>query len=139
MSSSMPDLDFLRVKLFADGADIDGIRAMYARPEIKGFTTNPTLMRKAGQTNYKAFAQEVLHTVPDRPISFEVLADEFNEMEQQENRRLHNIGQRRYHKEFPTIRVLGPFPRDFYLRCGTDSFGAKGTRAILNDLQLLFR
>lgn len=83
MSSSMPDLDFLRVKLFADGADIDGIRAMYARPEIKGFTTNPTLMRKAGQTNYKAFAQEVLHTVPDRPISFEVLADEFNEMEQQ--------------------------------------------------------
>ncbi len=73
----------LKIKLFADGADLAGIKAMYAKPWIKGFTTNPTLMRKAGITDYKAFAQEVLRAVPDRPVSFEVFADEFNEMEAQ--------------------------------------------------------
>jgi transaldolase len=73
----------LRVKIFADGADLAGIRAMYAKPWIRGFTTNPTLMRKAGVTDYKSFALEVLQTVPDRPVSFEVFADEFKEMERQ--------------------------------------------------------
>jgi len=73
----------LKVKLFADGADLSGIEEMYANPLIKGFTTNPTLMRKAGVKDYKSFAMEVLKVVSDRPISFEVFADEFNEMEQQ--------------------------------------------------------
>ena len=73
----------LKVKLFADGADLAGIKAMYANPLIKGFTTNPTLMRKAGITDYKAFALDVLKIVPDRPVSFEVFADEFDEMERQ--------------------------------------------------------
>lgn len=73
----------LKVKLFADGADLAGIKEMYATPMIKGFTTNPTLMRKAGIKDYKAFAIQVLEIVPDRPVSFEVFADEFNEMEQQ--------------------------------------------------------
>jgi transaldolase len=73
----------LKIKLFADGADLAGIKAMYAKPWIKGFTTNPTLMRKAGITDYKAFALEVLRAVPDRPVSFEVFADEFDEMEAQ--------------------------------------------------------
>lgn len=73
----------LKIKIFADGADLAGIQVMYARSWIKGFTTNPTLMRKAGVGDYKAFALEVLRAVPDRPISFEVFADDFQEMEDQ--------------------------------------------------------
>ena len=73
----------LNVKLFADGADLSGIKEMYANPLIKGFTTNPTLMRKAGIEDYKGFAMQVLKAVPDRPVSLEVFADEFDQMEQQ--------------------------------------------------------
>ena len=79
----MIDLKSLKVKLFADGADIAGIKEMAANPMIKGFTTNPTLMRKAGIVDYKAFALQVLQSVPDRPVSFEVFADDFSEMEAQ--------------------------------------------------------
>lgn len=73
----------LKVKLFADGADLAGIKEMAANANIAGFTTNPTLMRKAGITDYKAFALEVLKIVPDRPVSFEVFADDFPTMEKQ--------------------------------------------------------
>lgn len=73
----------LKVKLFADGADLAGIKEMAANPMIKGFTTNPTLMRKAGVSDYKAFALEVLKVVTDRPVSFEVFADDFASMEKQ--------------------------------------------------------
>ena len=73
----------LRVKLFADGADKKGMLEMYERPWIQGFTTNPTLMRKAGVTDYRAFAREVLDAIPDRPISFEVFSDDFAEMDRQ--------------------------------------------------------
>ena len=73
----------LKIKIFADGADLASIKEMYENPLIKGYTTNPTLMRKAGIQDYKAFAQQVLQIIPDRPISFEVFADEFNEMERQ--------------------------------------------------------
>lgn len=73
----------LHVKLFADGADLAGMKAMYANPAIKGFTTNPTLMRKAGITDYKSFALDVLRAIPDRPVSFEVFADELDAMEAQ--------------------------------------------------------
>jgi transaldolase len=73
----------LKVKIFADGADRAGMLEMYAKPWIKGFTTNPTLMRKAGLSDYRAFAREILAAIPDRPISFEVFSDEFSEMEQQ--------------------------------------------------------
>jgi transaldolase len=79
----MNNLANLKVKIFADGAELAGIKEMYANPLIKGFTTNPTLMRKAGIQDYKAFAHEVLKVVPDRSISFEVFADEFDEMERQ--------------------------------------------------------
>jgi len=72
-----------KIKLFADGADLAGIKEMYQNPFIKGFTTNPTLMRKAGIQDYKLFALEVIQAIPDRPISFEVFADEFDEMEKQ--------------------------------------------------------
>ncbi len=79
----MSDLKFLKVKLFADGADLAGIKEMASNPAIKGFTTNPTLMRKAGIADYKAFALQVLQAVGDRPISFEVFADDFDTMEKQ--------------------------------------------------------
>ena len=73
----------LKVKLFSDGADLAGMKEMYTNPIIKGFTTNPTLMHKAGVQDYKAFAHQVLEAIPDRPISFEVFADEFDAMEHQ--------------------------------------------------------
>jgi transaldolase len=79
----LSDVKGLRVKLFADGADIAGIKEMAANPLIKGFTTNPTLMRKVGITDYKAFAGDVLKVISDRPVSFEVFADDFSEMEAQ--------------------------------------------------------
>src|SRR5258706_2454865 len=73
----------LKTKIFADGAELDAMLAMYREPYIKGFTTNPTLMRKAGVTDYRAFAKQVLAAIPDRPISFEVFSDDFVEMERQ--------------------------------------------------------
>ncbi len=76
-------LDALRVKLFADGADRAGVTALAANPLISGFTTNPTLMRKAGITDYAAFAKEMLAIVGDRSVSFEVFADDFPEMKRQ--------------------------------------------------------
>jgi transaldolase len=76
-------LSDLRVKVFADGADFEGMVAMQANPLIKGFTTNPTLMRKSGVSDYRAFARAVLEAIPDRPISFEVLSDDFEIMHRQ--------------------------------------------------------
>ena len=73
-------LQRLNVKIFADGADLNGIKTLAANPKIKGFTTNPTLMRQVGITDYKAFALDVLKIVPDLPVSFEVFADEFDEI-----------------------------------------------------------
>ena len=79
----MTAIDGLKVKLFADGADRDGMLEMYQKPYIQGFTTNPTLMKKVGISDYEAFAHDILQAIPDRPISFEVFADEFDEMERQ--------------------------------------------------------
>ena len=79
----MSSISQLRVKLFADGADLKVIETMAANPLIRGFTTNPTLMRKAGVTDYVAFAREALRVVAGRPISFEVFSDDFAEMERQ--------------------------------------------------------
>jgi transaldolase len=73
----------LKVKIFADGADYEGIVKMSKNPAIKGFTTNPTLMRKAGVSDYEAFARKVLAAIPDRPVSFEVFADDFASMAEQ--------------------------------------------------------
>ncbi len=73
----------LKVKIFADGAEKDGMIALARESFIKGLTTNPTLMRKAGVTNYASFAKEILSVIKDKPISFEVFSDEFNEMERQ--------------------------------------------------------
>jgi transaldolase len=73
----------LKVKLFADGADRAGMLEMYANPLIQGFTTNPTLLRKAGVTDYEAFARDIVQAIPDRSLSFEVFTDDFSEMEKQ--------------------------------------------------------
>lgn len=79
----MQEISDLRIKLFADGADKAGMLEMYANPMIKGFTTNPTLMRKAGIKDYEAFALDIVRAIPDRPISLEVFSDEFEEMDRQ--------------------------------------------------------
>ena len=82
-NETMTPLDSLKIKLFADGADKTAMVDMYRNPLIQGFTTNPTLMRKAGITDYEAFGRDILGAIPDRPISLEVFADEFDEMERQ--------------------------------------------------------
>ena len=71
------------MKIFADGADKAGMLDMYAQPFVKGLTTNPTLMKKAGIRDYRAFCREILDSIRDKPISFEVFSDEFIEMERQ--------------------------------------------------------
>jgi transaldolase len=79
----MTSLNQLTVKIFADGADKADMLDMYAKPYVKGLTTNPTLMRKAGISNYRAFAKDILSQINDKPVCFEVLADDFPEMERQ--------------------------------------------------------
>jgi transaldolase len=79
----MPDIDQLRIKLFCDGADFSSLLSWSADPRIKGFTTNPTLMRKAHVVNYEAFARQLVKVIPDRPLSFEVSADDPETMEEQ--------------------------------------------------------
>ena len=80
---SAATLEALPVKIFADGADLEGIIDLYRKPFIKGLTTNPTLMRKVGISDYEVFARSVLDSVTDKPISFEVFSDEFPEMRRQ--------------------------------------------------------
>jgi len=79
----MISLNQLKVKIFADGADKAHMLDMYAKPYIRGLTTNPTLMRKAGIADYRAFAKDVLGEIRDKPVCFEVLADDFAGMERQ--------------------------------------------------------
>ena len=83
MNMTVSKLVELRVKIFSDGADLDSIIDAYQAGVVKGFTTNQTLMSKAGITNYLAFAAEVLRVVKDLSVSFEVFSDEFDEMEEQ--------------------------------------------------------
>ncbi len=79
----MKKVEDLKIKIFADGAEKNGMLEMYKKTYIKGFTTNPTLMRKAGLTDYESFARDILACIPDRPLSLEVFSDEFDEMERQ--------------------------------------------------------
>jgi transaldolase len=72
----MTDVALKHVKIYADGADLESMVSLAERPDIAGFTTNPTLMRKSGVTDYEAFARKVLDVITDRPISFEVFADD---------------------------------------------------------------
>ena len=79
----VPRLQDLKIKIFSDGADLDSIIEAYNKGVVKGFTTNPTLMAKAGITNYLMFAEEVLRVVKDLSVSFEVFSDDFDEMREQ--------------------------------------------------------
>jgi len=79
----MKKVEELKVKIFADGADKAGMLEMYAKPYIKGLTTNPTLMKKVGITDYRAFCKDILNAIKDKPLSFEVFSDDFFEMERQ--------------------------------------------------------
>ena len=79
----MKKVEDLKVQIFADGADKAGMLEMYAKPYIKGLTTNPTLMKKVGITDYRAFCKDILTSIKDKPLSFEVFSDDFAEMERQ--------------------------------------------------------
>jgi transaldolase len=102
-----PNLEQLKIKIFADGADLKAMLEAAANPLVKGFTTNPTLMRQAGVDNYKAFAFEVLRAISDRPISFEVFADDFPTMEAQ-GREIASWGDNVYVK-VPVTNTKGEF------------------------------
>jgi transaldolase len=103
----MTRLDDLRVKIFADGADLAGMVAMAKNPLVKGFTTNPSLMRKAGVTDYEGFAREAIGAIPDRPISFEIFADDFAAMITQ-GRRIGSWG-RNVNVKVPVTNTAGRF------------------------------
>ena len=90
-------LENLKINIFADGANIDEIQKMYDNPLIKGFTTNPSLMKKAGVKNYKNFVQDVINIVKDKPVSFEVFADDDDEIEIQ-GRKIASIAKNIYIK-----------------------------------------
>jgi len=79
----MRKLNQLKIKIFADCADLDSILELYQNPYIKGFTTNPTLMRKSGILDYEKFSRQLIEKIADRPIALEVISDEFSEMERQ--------------------------------------------------------
>ncbi|NTU69543.1 transaldolase [bacterium] len=79
----MKQIEHLKVKIFADGADRSGMIEMYEKSFIKGLTTNPTLMRKAGIKDYRSFCKDILTVINDKPLSFEVFSDDFEEMERQ--------------------------------------------------------
>src|SRR5665213_1806145 len=79
----MKSLNDLKIKIFADGADKAGILELNAKPYIKGLTTNPSLMKKAGIKDYEAFVKDILQVVTVKPISFEVFSDDFSEMKRQ--------------------------------------------------------
>jgi len=79
----MKKVEDLKVKIFADGADKAGMLEMNAKPLIQGLTTNPTLMKKVGITDYRAFCKDILTAIKEKPLSFEVFSDDFTEMERQ--------------------------------------------------------
>ncbi len=111
----------LKIKIFADGANLQDMLALYEKPYIQGFTTNPTLMNKAGIRDYEGFAKEVLQHITDRPISFEVFSDEFDEMERQA-RKIQSWGDNVYIK-IPVTNTRGEPSYDLVKRLS--SGGAK--------------
>lgn len=96
-----------KVKIFSDGADMDEMLNMHRTGLVRGFTTNPTLMRKAAISNYEEFAHEVLRRIADMPISFEVFSDELKEMNRQA-RKIHGWGSNVYVK-IPVTNTRGEF------------------------------
>jgi transaldolase len=114
-TSPVPDVRRLKTRVFADGADLEGIRALAADPRIAGFTTNPTLMRKAGIRDYAAFAAAALEIVAGRPISFEVFADDEREMERQ-------------------ARVIATWGDDIYVKIPVTNTAGRSTAPLVRRL-----
>ncbi|RJF76874.1 transaldolase [Azospirillum cavernae] len=121
----MEQLQGMSVKIFADGAELSGIAKLAANPLIKGFTTNPTLMRKAGVSDYLSFARSALRLVPDRPFSFEVFADDFDEMERQ----AHVIARlgRNVNVKIPVTNTKGDFTGPLIRRLSADGVAVNVT------------
>jgi len=130
-SAVVRSIDRLSVKIFADGANLADMLELYRQPYIKGFTTNPTLMRKAGVTDYRAFAHDVLHAIPDRPISFEVFSDEFREMERQA-REIARWGDNVYVK-IPVTNTRGESSRDLVRRLSESGIKVNVTAILALD------
>jgi transaldolase len=126
-----PSVDQLTIKIFADGADLKGMKEAAAQPHIKGFTTNPTLMRQAGISDYKRFALDVLKLIPDRPVSFEVFADDFPTMEAQ-GREIASWGSNVYVK-VPVTNTKGEFAGPLLSRLSSDGIMLNVTAIMTND------
>ena len=109
------NLEELKVKIFADGADAKEMLSLYKEGRVQGFTTNPSLMKKAGVKDYKAFAEEVVKSIPDMPLSFEVFADDFETME----------------KEAEIIRALG---ENVYIKIPIINSKGESSAALINKL-----
>jgi transaldolase len=109
------DLGLHRVKIFADGADYEGMLRLAAHPDIAGFTTNPTLMRKSGVQDYEGFAHKVLESITDRPVSFEVFADEPDEMLRQ-------------------ARLIASWGANVYVKIPVTDTGGSSTVAVVREL-----
>ncbi|MEM7744389.1 MAG: transaldolase [Pseudomonadota bacterium] len=127
----MTAVDDLRIKLFADGADLSGILEMYADPRIKGFTTNPTLMNKVGITDYEAFAKDLLGKVMDRPVSLEVFADDLPEMERQA-RKIASWGDN-VNVKIPVTNTLGESTASVIQRLSGEGVVLNITALLTND------
>ena len=112
--------DDFQIKIFADGADINGMLEMYHAGFISGFTTNPTLMKKAGVIDYEQFAREALRLIPDFPLSFEVFSDDFNVMEQ-EARKIGSWAQNVYIK-IPITNTKGESSIPLIKKLSADGF-----------------
>ncbi len=127
----MPDLKTLRVRVFADGADLQDIVRLSAHPSVSGFTTNPTLMRNAGVTDYVRFAREVLEVVRDRPVSFEVFSDEWDQMEAQA-REIATWGPN-VNVKIPVTNTRGEFAGEIITRLSADSVPLNVTAIMTAD------
>jgi transaldolase len=111
----MTDAGLKNVKIFADGADLETILEVAKQPGIAGFTTNPTLMRKSGVTDYEGFARKLLEHITDRPISFEVFADEHDEMIRQ-------------------ARLIASWGSNVYVKIPVTDTGGASTAAVVREL-----
>lgn len=123
----------LKIKIFADGANVDEMEGLYKGGIVKGFTTNPTLMKKDGVKNYKEFAIEVLRRIPDLPISFEVFSDDFESMEK-EAREINSWGSNVYVK-IPITNTKGESSGNLIRKLSNDGINLNVT-AILTTEQV---
>ena len=132
--TNAPKLADLRVKLFTDGADKKQILDMAAKPWIAGFTTNPSLLRKAGVTDYEAYARSLVAAVPDRHISFEVISDDIPEMVAQA--RLITTWGKNVYVKLPVINTRGETLYDAVRQLSRDGVKVNVT-AIFTEEQAL--